>query len=434
MQGKAFPYVGQGYAEYVAQIIRATRKCGLRYYAVSRNFIGGIFMESNRKSKIFKGVAVGALALIVAALSVLGIWAVRKNKTESMPVDFSRDNGGMIVADSGKNTGIRLMSKQLDVSEYAVNAVSATADSAFVITATITPDTATNQAITCKPAFTNPESEWATGKTLSDYVTTSVSSLKITVTCLQPFGEQITLTVASQDNPNAKASCTVDYLKRVSSMSMSLGGTTLIDKDKINGDPENGEVVEAPQISFDLNNSVQPQTFELNVVEGIGTISNTYSIKSVVMDFSEEFCHGPFAEGLIPVIKGPRDFTSDICYHAADGTESDLTQGNSLDVTIGASFDLATWKHFFGEGSTEPLIITKFKNYLGLSCTDTYLNYYLTALAYGVFEFTVSIECAETTTDGEGGAYTFTYPVRINPDNLYVGVSSLTSDTQDYVF
>jgi len=424
MQGKAFPYVGQGYAEYVAQIIRATRKCGLRYYAVSRNFIGGIFMESNRKSKIFKGVAVGALALIVAALSVLGIWAVRKNKTESMPVDFSRDNGGMIVADSGKNTGIRLMSKQLDVSEYAVNAVSATADSAFVITATITPDTATNQAITCKPAFTNPESEWATGKTLSDYVTTSVSSLKITVTCLQPFGEQITLTVTSQDNPNAKASCTLDYLKRIATVTATLAdGTQLVNYDDIDTD---GKSVYSPSVVFDLNASTT-QKLVCNIVEGTGTISGNYSVTKITMDLSDVWLSGPFDNSMIPLSE------FGCLYYAADGASSELSS-NPIDVTSGFALDVTTWKHFFGEKSVDADNLAKFKQYMSYDASSILYGLQMVKLAYGVFNFEVTVQGQASTTSGKTFSKTVKFPVSVNVENMEIGVSSLTNDTQDYVF
>ena len=86
------------------------------------------------------------------------------------------------------------------------------------IQATVKPDNATNKSVSWSVAFVNPASAWATGKNVTDYVTVtpqSVGSNIATVECLQPFGEQIKITVTSESNVNAKAECAVDFAKRV---------------------------------------------------------------------------------------------------------------------------------------------------------------------------------------------------------------------------
>ena len=80
-----------------------------------------------------------------------------------------------------------------------------------VITTTIEPADATNQLVNWSVAFANPSSEWATGKTVTDYVNFDPVSAHICrVYCIAAFGEQIIFTAASDDNPEIKATCTID--------------------------------------------------------------------------------------------------------------------------------------------------------------------------------------------------------------------------------
>ena len=86
------------------------------------------------------------------------------------------------------------------------------------VEAEIQPYDAVNKEVDWAIAFVNPASNWASGKTVTDYVTVtsdSDGSLTATVTCLKAFGEQIKITVTSRENPNVSAVCTVDYLKKI---------------------------------------------------------------------------------------------------------------------------------------------------------------------------------------------------------------------------
>ncbi len=98
----------------------------------------------------------------------------------------------------------------------SANSVAA-ADSSVTIKATVTPTDATNAKLNWTVEWVSDTSEFATGKTVTDYVTVTSSSDSHTATvkCLQPFGEQIRVKATAQSNPNASASCTVDYIKRV---------------------------------------------------------------------------------------------------------------------------------------------------------------------------------------------------------------------------
>lgn len=114
------------------------------------------------------------------------------------------------------------------VEESAINLnMSTSAEGTVVVTATITPSTALNKKVDWSLAWKNASSSWANGKTVTDYVTITPSSdgsTTATVTCLQPFGEHISIKVTSRANENASASCNVDYVKRIKSTGLSVSG------------------------------------------------------------------------------------------------------------------------------------------------------------------------------------------------------------------
>ena len=68
---------------------------------------------------------------------------------------------------------------------------------------TVTPTTAAAKPLDWTVDFVNADSEWASGKTVTDYVTVmpTVDGAKTaTVTCLKAFGEQIKITVTAREN------------------------------------------------------------------------------------------------------------------------------------------------------------------------------------------------------------------------------------------
>ncbi len=85
------------------------------------------------------------------------------------------------------------------------------------VTATVSPSTATNKNIEWELAWSNPDSAYASGKTVTDYVTvtpTSAGSATATVNCIHAFAEQIKLLAISESNPGVYASINIDYRKR----------------------------------------------------------------------------------------------------------------------------------------------------------------------------------------------------------------------------
>lgn len=74
-----------------------------------------------------------------------------------------------------------------------------------------------NVPVKWKLEFVNPNSTWASGKSVSDYVTAIPKSdftRTVTITNKAPFGEQIRLTATLDNDSSKTASCVIDYVKR----------------------------------------------------------------------------------------------------------------------------------------------------------------------------------------------------------------------------
>ena len=105
-------------------------------------------------------------------------------------------------------------------------ALSETANEGITLVASVEPSYATKIAVDWIVSFANPESTWATGKNVTDYVTitpTEEGSLTATLECLQPFGEQIIVKVVSRENAEISDTCPLEYMRRVESVSLRVG-------------------------------------------------------------------------------------------------------------------------------------------------------------------------------------------------------------------
>lgn len=139
------------------------------------------------------------------------------NEPDTPTTPQIKDDGGAEL-ENGESNGISLLNAKIPRAAYAANGISAYADTAFTLTATVTPDDAVNKAVDWSVAFENPESEWANGKNAADYVkVTPVSdgALTATAACLQAFGERIIITAQVRDgSEDLKATCIANYVEK----------------------------------------------------------------------------------------------------------------------------------------------------------------------------------------------------------------------------
>ena len=180
-------------------------------------------------TEIKKRILSNVMSLILGAGIGAGGYALKERITEpelpGIELEAPKENGGALLGESTEQ-GIKLMSQELTREEYAEYGVTALAESAYTLTATITPSDAENQEVDWSVEFVEPSSSWASGKSITDYVTvtpTSDGALTATVANLGEFGEQIKVTVTSRDNPEAKAECTVDYVQKIIEPYLTIG-------------------------------------------------------------------------------------------------------------------------------------------------------------------------------------------------------------------
>ncbi len=164
------------------------------------------------------------MSLILGAGIGAGVYALKERITEpkvpGIEVSVPEEVGGGVILNKPENHGIEMVSTKISREEYAEYGVSPMAENAYTLTATIEPANASNKAVDWSVEFVDAGDEWASGKSVTDYVTvtpTSDGALTATVTNLGEFGAQIKVTVTSRDNSAAYASCTVDYAKRIKS-------------------------------------------------------------------------------------------------------------------------------------------------------------------------------------------------------------------------
>ena len=191
----------------------------------------------SKVKQVVGGIAC-ALALILAGGICGGLLQHHYNwGAEKPPVEDSTggeekpedSGGGEVSTEAGVSHGIKLAAVKLASSEYEDYGVSPLAETAYTLTATITPADAANKKVDWTIAFKNGSSTWASGKSVTEYATVTPSAdgaLTAVVENVAAFGEQIVVKATSRDNTSAYATCTVEYLQRTTGYTFKLDGTT----------------------------------------------------------------------------------------------------------------------------------------------------------------------------------------------------------------
>ena len=178
---------------------------------------------TNNKEKRYDNVKWAVTFAVVIVLVISTVLVSLQAFTDIKPFDVFKNTGESetaaysIVTDENGN----------ELEESAISLNMSSDEGSVTITATITPSTALNKKVDWSLGWKNPESAWAKGKTVTDYVTLTPSSdgsLTATISCIKEFSEQIIVTVVSRANENASATCNVDYVKRIKSTGLSVSG------------------------------------------------------------------------------------------------------------------------------------------------------------------------------------------------------------------
>ena len=192
--------------------------------------------EAKRKNILFAVVAVVIAVVFFFAGFGTG-FGVGKGAAEAPVADAgaAETDGGMLLSsDDDTDRGVSLTSVKIAKEAYNDYDIMPIAETAYTVTATVSGDGLTDEqkGVTWgEAAFKNPSSTWATGKNVSDYVTTTPNGNQLTVQCLKAFGEQIIIKCSSSFNPNVSKDLKVDYKEKIGFESVSIDGRGITEGD-----------------------------------------------------------------------------------------------------------------------------------------------------------------------------------------------------------
>lgn len=164
-----------------------------------------------------RNILIALMLLLFVAASACALAACNNTTSEISGVQIATDDNG----DPMYGGRSYVMPKGMAFSAAASTA--AETDTSVTLTANYEPAGTTNQQTNWSVSFANPASSWATGKTVTDYVTvTSTGVNTAEVTCLQAFGERIIVTATSAVDSSVSDTTTVDFEKKYLDLKFTL--------------------------------------------------------------------------------------------------------------------------------------------------------------------------------------------------------------------
>lgn len=177
------------------------------------------------KTKInrLSGVLATLLTVVIAAIVVLGVgFGV-----------YGTDVSKWFKPDVVKNDVV----DPTVIRNVASNGVALTSGDAVVqsdgtvsktLTATVTPANVDDVAFDWSISFADPGCEWASGMTVTDYVTLAVAddTMSANISLVAPFGAQIVVRATLRSDADLYAECTVDYLKHVAKIDIGFSNSS----------------------------------------------------------------------------------------------------------------------------------------------------------------------------------------------------------------
>lgn len=201
------------------------------------------------------------ILVAVLAASALCVFTACNDNDVDPPIDDNAHvenlNDQMVFATRGNsNLTIRKVANRSDIDH--------TDTGSTTIVATVGGD-ATDKTVTWSVAWKDAESEWASGKSIEDYITLDAEdeTNTVTVSCLQAFGEQAIITCTADGASDLEATATVDFRKRIIGVEAECAQINLVDG--------------APTFSSSSSSS-HGAAFSASIVYSVGTVENSDTI------------------------------------------------------------------------------------------------------------------------------------------------------------
>ena len=171
--------------------------------------------NNSSKYNICQIVGVSVVCAILVLGTVLGVVFGLRSSSEGAITDFTPQDE--FVVREQVSEGITLLS--------GVATTAADGSTTKTLTATVNPADSLKTGYSWTVAFVNPNSTWAKGKDVTQYVTVTENSsneLQATVVFKKRFNEQIKVTITCDAKPAVTASATVDCYKVLTNVTIKL--------------------------------------------------------------------------------------------------------------------------------------------------------------------------------------------------------------------
>lgn len=171
-------------------------------------------MKANiTKSKVWQIIGVAVLCAVCVLGSILGIVFGMNHSTEDLNVskNMSSSPDGSFVMEAQAEQGISLLMSSASVSSDG------STSQTIVATAYDSNNVEASTKFNWSASWQDASSEFATGKDVSDYIllVPSEDTKSCEVIAKKMIGEVVIVKVFSLDNPNASATVTVNYVRRI---------------------------------------------------------------------------------------------------------------------------------------------------------------------------------------------------------------------------
>lgn len=355
-------------------------------------------------AKVFTGIVTFLLfaAIVLAGLSFGLGWVqltpkedpAQEQPDEETPEEENplADLGGAVLGEAETN-GIELMSAKLMASEYEDYGVSTLAETAYKIT--ITPD----------PVDAIDTYSWTCTNTQQITLSPASDTKSCNVEITGAFATQATITITSNINADVTATVTVDYVKRITSVTIS-----------------------NTKLTFGGEDSAQSNTITVTPNYGTGTITPTFSVSGGKLEYeiAATTMLANTDKTQTPIL-GNRRSVSEFNY--------DFT-GTSLSLTTPYNFFVkatTTEKYHLGvtepgtgaiypQAPTEVQLASAFNNSFITNCTGTSSDATLT------INYTYSYTVGEDEVGGISESGTISKGVGLDVSALVTTASNIESD------
>lgn len=218
------------------------------------------------------------------------------------------------------------------------------------LTATVTPANVDDVAFDWSISFADPGCEWASGMTVTDYVTLAVAddTMSANISLVAPFGAQIVVRATLRSDTDLYAECTVDYLKHVAKFDICFSNSSDV---YFGSDTTDREYVfgQSSRLVYKMTSDTA------NGALGKIILDTTYSVGSYHVGEQTFYplCHVTkleHSQDYIDALKTTGVFKSDLTvqslYYMDGNTSSKILSGANLPLTMLNSSSL------YNEGTT----------------------------------------------------------------------------------